>query len=528
MRRYYDANEQIHVPEKVCQRVLNIRRRVPGWVPVVAAVTAAAILLGVVFLPRMMDNLTSRNGDNDTPATGGSSDSNSSDSNSSDSGSSDSNSSDGGSYVLLSEHAISEAQYPEMAKYPDESAYYDDNGEFDDDAFQEVFDAWWSDCYNRRAMPTDYADAVREFIAASVPEMLGNADGKNMVYSPVNVYIALSMLAELTDNESRQQILDVLGVDSVETLRRYVTDMWNANYSDDGAFTSILADSVWLNDSVTFNQDTMDTLSDTYYASSYSGEMGSEELNSALRAWIDQQTGGLLSDQASGVELSADTILALVTTVYFKARWASEFYADSNTQDVFHTGGDSGDITVEYMHASPTATYYWGESFGAIKRSFTSGYGSDMWFILPDEGVSPEQLLYDSELYELLSAYGEWENSKTLIINESIPKFDVSSGYGLSDGLRNLGITDVFDAEVSDFSPMTGDTDEMYLSQATHAARVKIDEEGVTAAAFTEMSYAGAAMPPDDEMDFTLDRPFLFVITGCDGLPLFIGIVNQP
>ena len=37
-----------------------------------------------------------------------------------------------------------------------------------------------------------------------------------------------------------------------------------------------------------------------------------------------------------------------------------------------------------------------------------------------------------------------------------------------------------------------------------------------------------AAMPPEDEMDFTLDRPFLFVITNAGGLPLFAGIVNHP
>ena len=39
---------------------------------------------------------------------------------------------------------------------------------------------------------------------------------------------------------------------------------------------------------------------------------------------------------------------------------------------------------------------------------------------------------------------------------------------------------------------------------------------------------AGAAPPPDQEMDFILDRPFLFVVESRDGLPLFAGIVNQP
>ena len=42
------------------------------------------------------------------------------------------------------------------------------------------------------------------------------------------------------------------------------------------------------------------------------------------------------------------------------------------------------------------------------------------------------------------------------------------------------------------------------------------------------MMEAGGAMPNADEVDFVADRPFIFVITGFDGLPLFIGIVNQP
>ena len=43
------------------------------------------------------------------------------------------------------------------------------------------------------------------------------------------------------------------------------------------------------------------------------------------------------------------------------------------------------------------------------------------------------------------------------------------------------------------------------------------------------MVFAGAAMPPSEEVDFPLDRPFVFLITNSDGsLPLFAGIVNNP
>ena len=42
------------------------------------------------------------------------------------------------------------------------------------------------------------------------------------------------------------------------------------------------------------------------------------------------------------------------------------------------------------------------------------------------------------------------------------------------------------------------------------------------------MAMEGATAPPEEEVDFVLDRPFLFAVTSQDGLPLFVGIVHQP
>ena len=58
---------------------------------------------------------------------------------------------------------------------------------------------------------------------------------------------------------------------------------------------------------------------------------------------------------------------------------------------------------------------------------------------------------------------------------------------------------------------------------------MKIDEDGCEAAAYTVLDVEATAMlGPEEEIDFTLDKPFVFAITGIDGLPLFIGLVNQP
>ena len=149
-----------------------------------------------------------------------------------------------------------------------------------------------------------------------------------------------------------------------------------------------------------------------------------------------------------------------------------------------------------------------------------------MWFILPDEGVSTDTVLTEDALYSLLCSAYEWPDQKTLRVNQYIPKFDISADADLINGLQELGVWDVFDMSKADFTPLTDQ--KAAIHQVKHAVRVAIDEEGVTAAAFTAMMMAGASRPPEEEMDFILDRPFVFAITGTDGVVLFMGVVNQP
>lgn len=421
---------------------------------------------------------------------------------------------------------LAEAVYPEMAPYPNEMDYFTEEN-YDPDGFDRVYTAWREDKMAQRDQYEGYREGLDGFFSASIQEYLSDTDGKNRAYSPLNVFMALAMLAEITDGESRGQILRLLGKTDIEELRKQAKAIWNANYSDDGALTSVMAGSVWLNEDVSFVQETMDSLATNYYASSFRGTMGSTEFNRALQDWLNEQTGGLLKDQAANVEMAPETILALATTVYFRAKWSSEFNENNTTEGLFHLPTADGEsVTVDFMHKSGSRHYYWGDKFSSVSLGFEGG--GSMKFILPDEGVSVDELLADGEAMEFMLSREGWDNSKYLIVNMSVPKFDVVSDIDLGAGLKNMGVTDVFNPKVSDFTPMTTDMSGISVSAAKHAARVTIDEEGCTAAAYTVMMAAGGAMPPEEEVDFVLDRPFLFVLTSIDGLPLFTGVVNNP
>ena len=360
---------------------------------------------------------------------------------------------------------------------------------------------------------------------ALTAQFLSGAGEENAVLSPVNIYMALAMLAELTDGESRAQLLDLIGSQDIEAVREQAQAIWRACSMDVEEIQSVLASSVWLRDDLGYVQETMDTLANTYYASSYRGEMGSGEINRAIQGWLNEQTRGLLEEQAATIETNPLTVLLLATTIYYSAQWTDEFYEEQNYTDVFHA--PTGDVDAEYMYTGRFMEYYSGEGWGAVRLSLR--YGNGMWFILPDEGVSMDALLQSDEVLGLMVSGPDELAGEYAVVHFAVPKFDIAAQLDLIGGLMELGVTDVFDSAVSDFTPMTTDTDvPIYVSEATHAARVKIDEEGVEAAAFTVITADGAAAEPEREIYFTLDRPFLFAVSSQDGLPLFAGVVNRP
>lgn len=412
---------------------------------------------------------------------------------------------------------VAAPQYPILAAYPTD--YTSENRNAD-------YRAWW-DC--QRALwdqPDGYADSLDSYFSALLPKLLENDRGSNKAYSPLNIYMALAMLAEITDGESRQQILDLFRADSIEALRTQAGHVWKAHYNNDGLSKSVLGSSLWLNEDLACNEATAQLLAESYYASIFQGDLGSGEANRALSDWINEQTDGLLQEQAGDLALTPDTALALVTTICYQAQWQTEFSDAQNTQASFH--GAAGDTEATFMNTTTRYSYYyWGDHFGAVTLPLKDN--SRIWLLLPDEGYAPEDIL--DEAMAFLSSRPEWayeyDNRKNIQINLSLPKFDVSTQTDLVDTLKALGITHVFDGTEADFTPIFPDQAGSFVDKITHAARLSIDEEGVTAAAFTSIALYGGAGEPKDEIDFTLDRPFIFYVESRDGLPLFTGIVNE-
>ena len=398
---------------------------------------------------------------------------------------------------------------------------YDDNESFRADVEQ-----WEAEAESRKTYRENAVDALLPFFTDASAEFLASEKSDNALWSPINAYIGLSMLAEITAGESRKEILDLFGVNDIETLRNQVSAVWESVYEDDKNEISTLANSLWLNNGLNYNQESMNILAYHYYASVYQCDLGSNRANKAISAWLNKNTGGILKHSTEKISLTPGTVLALYSTLFFQAKWSNEFSSKNNTDGIFH--GSDGDTSVTYMNKKLSHMYYyWYDNYSAV--ALTLKNGSTMWFILPDEGKTTADILKDGTYNKMVSVGNKenngWENKKYMKVNLSVPKFDVSSTVNLKDGLTKMGVTKVFDIESSDFTEITSDTP-VYVTSVNQSARVEIDEKGVKASVYIEIPGAGAQQPPEEIIDFVLDRPFVFVISKSN-IPLFTGVVNN-
>lgn len=413
---------------------------------------------------------------------------------------------------------LKEPTYPEFPQFPQAPQ---DGPDADWQAYYNAYDEYYSAVMALRGggIPEGTRFAVSDFAAKSTPLALAGQEGKNAAYSPVSLWTALAMLAPCAQGNTQSQLLSALGVAGQRELTDQVSRLWKGLYTNDGVSSLILSNSVWLNDAQegSYVQATLDSLARDYFAGVYTTPMGTPGADQAITDWVSKETGGLIGGDGPVVETDPDTLALLASSLYYKAAWVVPFDA-AQTQAGDFTTAAGETVSADFMHASQAGSFLKRDGYQAAALETQLG---EMFFVLPQEGTAPEELLSDTSfLSSLSSGAADVQNG---MVEWSVPKFDLSADLDLMSTLKSLGITDLLNADQADLSGLTAL--DAFLTQAQQMTRVSVDEEGVEAAAVTILA-PGAGAPPEETCVMNLNRPFLFVLRS-QGVPLFVGVVNE-
>jgi serpin B len=363
-----------------------------------------------------------------------------------------------------------------------------------------------------------FSKALKDFSYKSASKILENQT-KNITYSPVSLYMALSLAGTGAAGATQKEILTVLGAGDKKA--DYISEqngrLFRLLYSDNEIGKLKIANSLWLNKGTSFKNSFLDGAVKNFYASLYNIDFADKNSSKLMSDWIAKNTNGIL---APNVNLDKEQIMSIINTIYFKDQWVDKFEEKETKPDTFYLKNGQK-VKCDFMNSSyVTHSFTRGEGYTSSALGLKNS--GSMVFVLPDKEVSIDSLLKSPENAAKLFEEENMINGKVIF---QIPKFSFGSSLNLLEALNSLGIEEAFKNN-ADFSGITEGT--AFISDIKQESHIAIDEKGVEAAAFTELHYSGSAPPKDEKAEMILNRPFIFAIKDNTGNILFVGIVNNP
>ncbi|MDR0706956.1 MAG: hypothetical protein LBF60_03635 [Treponema sp.] len=372
-------------------------------------------------------------------------------------------------------------------------------------------------------------------LSANLAAQTGTA--RNMVCSPLSVWLPLTALVNAVDVQHKADLLTALGAPGIEDAdinaavsrmlydltRRRDKEYKEAGWIEDYNEPLKIANAIFVDHGVTIKDDFAQTFMDYYRGSSINVDFASPSAVAEVNDWVDKNTNGMIRNIIE--QFNPATAAVLANAIYYFDRWSREFDPDKTKEDIFYAPG--GETTAPYMLREGEQSYFEDERLQATSLRFMTKGG--LFILLPKDGDAAGLLASLTNDYFLAIQNGSTPAEGKLLL----PRFSIDGGdaMNLSDTLTAMGIPL--------FKPgsLTGLIQDaaLQLSSAIHKAVIKVDEKGTTAAAVTILMMVSSPGPnelPKIPFEMICNKPFVFILydhtTDGGNQVVFMGMVNQP
>ena len=354
---------------------------------------------------------------------------------------------------------------------------------------------------------------------------LRQQDG-NLFFSPYSISDALAMTYAGARGQTAEQMATTLhfGLPPQRLHPAFGELIRHLNAGGkDRKYQLSVANALWGQKGYTFLPDFLRLTQDVYQGGLKEVDfVKTEAARKAINAWVEEQTKDKIKDLIPEGALASDTRLVLTNAIYFKSAWAEAFPEGATKKEDFHLGGGNK-VQVPLMHTNEALRYRDGGTFQALELPYQSRQLS-MIVLLPKKADGLAELEKDLTSARL----DEWLKAmKVHQVNVTLPKFKFSAEFSLKDVLAAMGMPLAF-SKRADFSGMTT-REQLYIDKVLHKAFVDVNEKGTEAAAATGVVMSLRLAPPQPQLVFKADHPFIFLIRdNHSGSILFLGRLANP
>jgi len=332
---------------------------------------------------------------------------------------------------------------------------------------------------------------------------------ENVVVSPYSAAVALSMLAEGAEGQTRAEFDNALG-----------GVLYKAE--DLGSNDTIVvksANSVWIDDNFSPRNRYVSLLQKDFDAFLDVLNFADPATLKAINNWCSENTDGKITEILD--RLDPGNVMVLVNALYFNAPWENEFDPSLTSDQTFY--GQSREAQVKMMGVKGYYQYAEHAGFQIIQLPYR-GLKYAMYVVLPPEGSDINKLIPKMDQAAFHSAKDMLQQQEVRFF---MPRFRAETSMLLNKPLQNMGIKTAF-TSAADFSGIA-EMGPLVLDQVKQKCYIDVAEKGTEAAAVTVAQIRLTSARPAAKLPvMRVDRPFLFVIAdGENRNILFAGKIVQ-
>lgn len=348
-------------------------------------------------------------------------------------------------------------------------------------------------CGPKYAEPASTPGSEIAYSMSFIRHVAANVDkDENLVISPYSAGVALSMLAEGAEGQTKEEFNKALNdcLFKAEDLGGNDTVIVNS------------VNSLWVDDNFSIRNRYLFLLDKDYDALATTLNFSDPSTVQAINNWCSEHTNGKIKDIID--RLGAGDVMVLANALYFNAPWLNPFDANLTAKADFN--GSKGQTKVDMMSRKGYMNYADFQGCQLVELPYEGGRYS-MFVLLPSEGMDiNEAVEYLSEdLYN--EAMKALEPKEVLL---RMPKAKVETSLLLNETLQSMGIKSAF-TSAADFKGIS-EMGPLVLDQVKQKCYVEISEKGTEAAAVTVAQIRLTSARPSSYVKMTVDRPYIFFI----------------
>uniref|UniRef100_A0A3P8SVQ3 Thyroxine-binding globulin n=1 Tax=Amphiprion percula TaxID=161767 RepID=A0A3P8SVQ3_AMPPE len=362
--------------------------------------------------------------------------------------------------------------------------------------------------------------ANQDFAFRLYKKLAAHADsqGKNIFFSPASVSVALAALSVGARGETHRQLFSGLGFNNSQLTQENVDRAFHTlleksvTNEDTNAGTAVFVDNRFKAE-----PDFLEVLKQSYFAEGFNVDFTkTTDSANTINKYVSDKTNGKIEKLVES--LDPNTVMYLISYIYFKGKWENPFDAELTKEDIFNVN-ENTKVPVQMMNMEDSFDIYYDQAINTsvLHLPFNGSYS--MLLVLPDDMTVLENVICPAHVTKWL----KWMKSRRYDI--FVPKFSIKSSYTLNDVLIQMGMTDMF-GDRADLSGISAGQ-KLAVSDVVHQATLDVDEAGATAAAATGIGITLMSFQHIPVLKF--NRPFMAVITErATNEILFMGKIINP